>query len=252
MRRLLFGLALLVSMDVIAYQAYADDPKIHTGKSGASAVKFLPFTLVELQISDTSDKDGLLWEIEPVRAKDEPADSNRDISWASGQEDKKARFVAPPGSYLATVTIVSTREGGGFRVRKVKYEFEILPPKGWSPVPPVNPDDEDGKKPPTFAAKVKAALKIDPDAALAPKLAEVYDEGVKLSATAATWGDLFNGMGAKATAVGVATKMQVTQTVIAARLKEVIPSKEASILVPDEAGRKKAAAVFAEASAALK
>lgn len=119
-------------------------------------------------------------------------------------------------------------------------------------------DVDNGEKPPLppepvdqLTTDVRAALKLDADAALASKLAGVYAIGVKSSDTAVTWGALFNDMAVQAQKDGVAGRLVTTQKVIQTYLKSNLPWSGASEDQLDYAGRMKAKTAFGAVIKAL-
>lgn len=124
-------------------------------------------------------------------------------------------------------------------------------------VPPVPPTPPTPPAPPTpadvlfkplmdaYAAEADVSKEV-----LRSALADIYDGGAKLAATAATWGDLFDGMKKAADATDVSTKLPLIQKVLQAEWQARLPVDRSKALTQD--GRALAVTQFTRVSALLR
>jgi hypothetical protein len=139
-------------------------------------------------------------------------------------------FSGPPGAkYSVFVTVVNfdTRR---FDTGKATVHFS-----GDAPGPGPAPEDPEAV---AFLNRLKGAWAVEAaDRQHLPGLIGAYRHGAALSASATTWGDLFKGMAAVATANGAAGKLPQVQAVVGAELVKRLPSKASSDVVLDAAAR---------------
>lgn len=189
-------------------------------------------------------------------------------------DGKMVRFVAldaglnvfPSDMLKTTTSTVVTGQAGRYRLLAVSALGDVpsepqiclvvigdgpappgpgpVPP---GPTPPIPPDDP-------LAVAISTAFSRD--AALDPnanqwreKLAALYRQSAATDFNVATWGKLFDALAAASSQMGMAGKIMVTRTAIAAELKRVLPTNPDQPL--DAAGKALAAKTFARIAAVL-
>lgn len=220
------GLASLVGVALLAAQlAFAGGVEI---KGGEKPIPVYSFAVLSV---DAADKDQVSWQVYPVPVKSE----------VSGG---KLYLAGQPGvTYTVGVTVVNfdTKrfdQGTG----SVAWAGDG---GGGSSVDPSKCD------PLTVSLQDAYSKETAADKALLPKLAGVYTAAITQVDLSATWGDLFKAMTQTAVDAGITGHLPKVQTVIAARLVENLPSKGASTLAMDAAGKAKAKAEFKKVAQSL-
>jgi hypothetical protein len=200
-----------------------------------------PYRLVRLQAENVPAKAGIIWRVRPDKGVDR-----------SSQPDKnKLEFVAPPGSYLVEILVVTVAADGQVNLDETTTTVVIgskqpEPPQPVDPDVPPQPDSQ-------LAKDIKSAWQANTDPSKdkhAKALASLFRQAPTVMDKVQTAGQLYQTLKASADIL-LPDKQAISKIreLIADQLKSILPTDPALVL--SDTNKLQAKSVFSEIATIL-